>query len=154
MAARRTPKVLTGCMAGRLVKWINGSRFSAAERKALSVAPEFPAGAKVSVSRGMGKNRRGEAVEQVTVRFPVVGPEAIRQRAFDYVVRALRRDGSLLKEKRVYSPGINMPPEKDAKEAICVFSVSELSPGDMRFTVAPANCWRVEGRAAAATFKV
>ena len=130
------------------------SRFSVAERKARSVVPELPTVAKVLVSRSVGKNRRGVAVEQVVVRFPVVGPMARRQRAFDYVVRVLRPDGSLMKEKRVYSSGINMPPENDVKEAICVFAVSELAPGDVRVTVAPANCWRVEGRSAAAAFKV
>jgi len=113
--------------------------------RARSVPPQFPAGAKATATRGMGKNRRREATDQVTVEFPVVGPAENRPRAFDYVVRAERPDGTLVKEKRVYSPGINLPPERDAKEARCVFAVSELGKGPFRFTVAPANCWRVEG---------
>lgn len=120
-------------------------RFLAAERKKGSVAPEFPANAKVSVSRGVGKNRRGESVEQISVVFPVVKNGGSHSRALDYVVRAMRADGTLLKEKRVYSPGINLPPEKDVKEVRCVFAVSELAHGNVRFTVAPANCWHVEG---------
>ena len=120
-------------------------RFAAAELKRRSTAPEFPANAKVSVSRGKGKNRRGESIEQISVSFPAAKKNGSRPRAFDYVVRATRNDGVVLKEKRVYSSGINLPPEKDVKEVRCVFAVSELAHGDVRFTVAPANCWRVEG---------
>ena len=129
-------------------------RFLAAERKKGSVAPGFPANAKVSVSRGVGKNRRGESVEQISVVFPVAKNGGSRPRAFDYVVRAMRADGTLLKEKRVYSPGINLPPEKDVKEVRCVFAVTELAPGNMRFTVAPANCWRVEGNPISHSFAI
>ena len=131
-----------------------GKSGSPSAGKARSVAPEFPPGAAVAVARGMGRNRRGESLEQVTVRFPVAGPAAGRPRAFDYAVRAERPDGTLVREKRVYSPGINLPPEKDAKEATCVFSVAELGPGDVRFKVSPANCWRAAGRPLTCDFRV
>ncbi len=127
---------------------------SLAACKARSVAPEFAPGAVAAATRGMGKNRRKETVDQVTVTFPVVGPAGNRPRAFDYVVRALGPDGALLKAKRVYSPGINLPPEKDAKQANCVFAVAELGTGPIRFMVAPANCWRVEGRPISCDFTV
>ena len=127
---------------------------SLAACKARAAAPEFPRDAVAAASRGMGRNRRGEALEQVTVRFPVVGPAGSRPRAFDYVVRAERPDGTPVKEKRVYSPGVNLPPEKDAKEASCVFSVAELGNGPIRFKVAPANCWRTEGRMLTCDFTI
>jgi hypothetical protein len=119
---------------------------SAKNRRLRSAVPEFAAGTVAAVSRGVGKNRRGDMFEQMMVRFPVSIAEGARPRAFDYVVRALRSDGTVVNEKRVYSPGVNLPPEKDAKEATCVFSVDEVGDA-VRFSVAPANCWRVEGRA-------
>ena len=122
-----------------------GKTFSTAARTARSVAPEFPAGAVATASRGTGQNRRGESTEQVTVSFPVVNPSGNNPRAFDYVVRAVASNGAVVKEKRVYSPGINLPPENDANEATCVFSVDELGSSAVGFTVSPANCWRVEG---------
>ncbi len=123
-----------------------GKTFSTAARTAGSVAPEFPVGAVATASRGTGQNRRGESTEQVTVSFPVVGPSGDNPRAFDYVVRAVASDGTVVKEKRVYSPGINLPPENDASEATCVFSAAELGSAAVRFAVSPANCWRVEGQ--------
>lgn len=125
--------------------------YSMASRMARSIVPEFPMGSKATATRGMGKNRRGKKTEQVTVTFPVVGPRGSRPRAFDYVVRAFAHDGTLVKEKRVYSPGINLPPERDAKDAKCVFALSELGRGPVRLEVAPCNCWRTEGQAISAS---
>lgn len=122
------------------------SHFSAAELKNNSAVPAFPANEKISVVRGMGKNRRGEPVEQISIEFSGTKVEKSCSRAFDYVVRATRSNGAILKEKRVYSPGVNLPPEKDTKSVKCVFAVSELASGVVRFTVVPANCWHVEGR--------
>ena len=125
--------------------------YSMASRMARSIVPEFPRGSKATATRGMGKNRRGKKTEQVTVTFPAVGPRGSRPRAFDYVVRAFAHDGTLVKEKRVYSPGINLPPERDAKDAKCVFALSELGRGPVRLEVAPCNCWRTEGQAISAS---
>jgi hypothetical protein len=120
------------------------SRFSGAARAAKNPVPAFRQPAAIRLSRGPGKNRKGETLEQITVHFPVVGPKGDCPRAFDYVVRALDRKGQVVKEKRVYSPHINLPPDRDAAEASCVFSVAEVE-GAATFTVAPANCWRREG---------
>ena len=116
-------------------------------RKAASVAPEFGPGAKVVVTAGVGKDRKDRQTEQVTVEFPTVRATAGRPRAYEYFVRAERQDGTLLKEKRVYSPGINLPEELDVAETTCVFSKAELGNAPVRFAVRPANCWGVAGRA-------
>ena len=118
-----------------------------AARKANSAAPEFAADAKVAVVARAGKDRQGRATPQVVVGFPTVKATGGRPRAYEYFVRAEREDGTLVKEKRVYSPGINLPESKDAPETTCVFARAELADGPVRFTVRPANCWGVTGRA-------
>ena len=118
--------------------------FSAAARKARSVAPEFPAGARMTVSERTGKDRGGRTAEQVVVGFPTVGSADGRPRAHDYVVRALREDGECVCGKRVFSPGVNLPESQDAARTECVFARREIE-GAVRFEVRPANCWGVTG---------
>lgn len=118
-----------------------------------SVAPEFPQGGAVSAVARAGKNRKGEAVDQIVVTFPVAAPTKDTPRALDYEVRAEKADGTLLKAKRVYSPGINLPPEKDAAKAVCVFARSEVGAGPVRFVVHPANCWRKAGKPISVVFE-
>ena len=115
-------------------------------RKAASLAPQFAPGAKVAVSTGVGKDRQDRETPQVTVRFPTVKATAGRPRAYEYFVRAEKPDGTLVKEKRVYSPGINLPEELDAAETTCVFAKAELGDGPVRFAVRPANCWGIAGQ--------
>jgi len=118
-----------------------------AARKAASVAPEFPSDAVVTVTEGTGEDRRKRVTEQVTVGFPTVGSSGGRPRAHEYFVRAEKADGTLLKEKRVYSPGINVPESKDEPQTVCVFSKAEIAcDGPVRYVVRPANCWGVQGR--------
>ena len=114
-------------------------------RKASSVAPQFAAGAKATVSAGIGKDRQGRATNQVTVAFPTVRSSAGRPRAYEYVVRAERPDGALVMEKRVYSPGVNLPEALDSDQTVCVFAKTELDGGAVRFSIRPANCWGVVG---------
>lgn len=117
-----------------------------AARKAASIAPEFASGDRVTVEERAGKDRQGRPAEQVVVSFPTVKSAENRPRAHEYFVRAEKPDGALVKEKRVYSPGINLPESKDAPTAVCVFAKSELGGGEVRFAVRPANCWGVQGR--------
>lgn len=113
-------------------------------RKTESVAPEFAAGATVEVSARAGHDRAKRAVDQVVVRFPTVASEAGRPRAFDYVVRAERVTGEIVREKRVFSPRITLPEQCDVEMAECVFSKAEVA-GAAKFTVRPANCWGKTG---------
>ena len=117
-----------------------------AARRSRSVAPEFAADARASVTVRRGKDRAGRDADQVAVSFPTVKSSAGRPRAFEYFVRAERPDGTLLKEKRVFSPGINLPESRDAAVSECVFARRELgAAGKVVFTVRPANCWGVRG---------
>ena len=121
------------------------AELSAAARKARSAAPEFSAGAEATVRRTSGKDRRGRAVEQVVVGFPTVRSAGGRPRAYDYELRALRPDGVCICEKRVYSPGANLPEQADAARTECAFAAAEVASA-VRFEVRPANCWGVCGR--------
>lgn len=122
-------------------------RYVAAARKSGSVAPEFSPEAKVTVTECIGKDRQGRETAQVVVTFPTVRASGSHPRAHEYFVRAETADGTLVKEKRVYSPGINLPETKDAPETVCVFARAELAAeGELRFVACPANCWGVTGR--------
>ena len=116
-------------------------------RKAASVAPEFEAGAAVGVAERAGSDRLGRETPQVEVSFPTVRAAGVRPRALDYVVRAERADGSTVCEKRVYSPGINLPEGRDAVFATCLFAVREIAGAErVRFSVRPCNCWGLAGK--------
>ena len=115
-------------------------RYADGSRKAASIAPEFPRGAAVSVASRAGQDRRHRAVDQVVVAFPTVKAAAMRPRAHDYEVTAEAVDGTVVCRKRVYSPTINLPEEKEAPEASCVFAAREVG-GAVRFSVRPGNCW-------------
>lgn len=118
-----------------------------ASRKAASVAPEFAPGAKATAVTRTGKDRQGHPTEQVVVTFPTVKTAGTRPRAYEYFVRAEKADGTLLKEKRVYPPGINLPESLDEVVSTCVFSKAEIAADSpVRFAVRPANCWGVAGR--------
>ena len=123
------------------------SQCNDAARKAKSVAPEFARDAEVSAVAKSGKDRRGRSTEQVIVSFPTVKAAGGLPRAYEYFVRAEAPDGTLLKEKRVFSPGINRPESLDAATTTCVFAKSEIATGgNVRFSVRPANCWGVAGK--------
>ncbi len=118
-----------------------------AARRATSLTPEFLDTTKGFVKQGLGMDRQKRKIEQVTVCFPTVNAQAGRPRAYEYFVRAETQDGVLIKEKRVYSPGINIPESMDAPVTTCVFAKNELAGRDVvRFVVRPANCWGVAGR--------
>lgn len=118
-----------------------------AVRKAKSVAPEFEPGAKVMVAKRIGKDRQGRETMQAVVTFPTVRSSGSHPRAHEYFVQARDLSGAVLKEKRVYSPGINLPEAKDTHMTTCVFSAAEIAgEGRIQFSVRPANCWGVKGR--------
>lgn len=122
-------------------------KYRDASRKVASIAPEFAVDAKVTAVTRMGKDRQGHPTDQVVVTFPTVKATGNRPRAYEYFVRVEKTDGTLLKEKRVYSPGINLPESLDEPVSSCVFSKEEIAAdGPVRFVVRPANCWGVAGR--------
>ena len=119
---------------------------SNAARKQASIAPEFAHGASVAVADRTGEDRQGRATEQTVVTFPTVNAAEGRPRAYEYLVRAEDETGRTLCDKRVHSPGINLPESKDDPFTVCVFAKRELAAPAVRFVVRPANCWGTAGR--------
>lgn len=108
--------------------------------------PEFDLNANGCVVSGLGRNRKGCAVDQVTVSFPVINASCGRPRALDYRVCALAENGAIVKEKIVFSSRVNCPPVHDQEAVVCVFAKAELGRGAVRFEVFPRNSYGVEGR--------
>ena len=118
-------------------------------RGAKMVAPEFAADASVTVTRAMGKDRRGTATDQVTVHFPAAKPSAT-SRVYDYEVQAFAYHEDVdypVASKRVLSESFHLPPTREATKGTCVFAVSELPKGKtVRFVVRPTECYGHKGR--------
>ena len=115
------------------------------------VAPEFAADATVTVTRAMGKDRRGTATDQVTVHFPAARPSAT-SRVYDYEVQAFayREDVDYpVASKRVLSESFHLPPTREATKGTCVFAANELPEKGthVRFFVRPIECYGHKGRA-------
>ncbi|MBP5509359.1 MAG: metallophosphoesterase [Kiritimatiellae bacterium] len=128
---------------------LDGSRAFALEpRAAKVVAPSFAPGVKVEVSRAMGKDRRGKATDQITVRFPAALPSAT-SRVHDYEVTALAYHEDVdypVATKRVLSESYFLPPTREAKSGHIVFAVSELKGAkEVRFAVRPLECFGRKG---------
>ena len=109
----------------------NAKPFDFKVRAANAVAPQFPAGAKVTVSGPAdGKDRKGRAVRQLTVTFPAALQDAAHTRAYDYEVAAEVEECDIRRiacTKRVYSPAYFLAPEREPKTVSCVFSLNELN---------------------------
>ena len=114
-------------------------------RRRASLPPQFASGASVAVEgRPDGKNRAGEASEQVVVAFPSVGG-----RVYDYEVSVEIRIADFTRtvaSKRVFSPDAFLGAAQDGGAVSCVFAKGELPEGrDIRFAVRPFNCWGKAG---------
>ncbi len=110
--------------------------------------PEFPAGAVVTVSKPFaGKNRRGEATQQVEVSFPTAS--AGRSRAYAYEVKVEVETADGWKDhlvKRVFSPTYHKALAVESKTANCLFAAGELPKGPFRFAVTPLSSFATRGR--------
>ena len=128
---------------------LDGSRPMAFEpRSAKVAAPAFAPGAKVEVSRAVGKDRRGRATDQITVRFPAAHPSTTA-RVHDYEVMALAYHEDVdypVATKRVLSESYFLPPMREAKAGHIVFAASELKGAkEVRFAVRPLECFGHKG---------
>ena len=96
-----------------------------------AVAPQFPVGAKVTVSGPAdGKDRKGRAARQLTVTFPAAVRDAAHTRAYDYEVVAEVEECDVRRAvctKRVYSPAYFLAPEREPETVSCVFLLNELN---------------------------
>jgi hypothetical protein len=133
--------VLTGKNAARA--------FSFENRRAVARAPEFPAGAKITCAERTGKDPSKNDEPQIVLSFPAaVGTDSL-SRPFDYEVCAEYVESDIVKPlrtKRVYQPGVQFAPRRDAKTVTCVFGVCELPTAKYRFTVTPLNSLGQRGR--------
>ncbi|MGN0233171.1 MAG: metallophosphoesterase family protein [Bacteroidaceae bacterium] len=120
-------------------------------RKKTAPVPQFPAGAKVTVTQATGKDRYGVEQEQVTVHFPNVLKKDTGVRAFDYEVQVEHEwlDVRFIScTKRVFSPKCFMGEDQDTGEVVCVFGLSELPTlFHYRFIVRPCECFGNKGDA-------
>ena len=115
--------------------------------------PQFAAEASVTVEeRPDGKDRKGEACEQIVVTFP----SAKGERVFDYSVDAEVRIADFTRvcaSKRVFAPDAFLGAAQDGGRVECVFAKGELPAGrDVRFVVRPFNCWGKCGEPISADF--
>ena len=109
----------------------NAKPFDFKVRAANAVAPQFPAGAKVTVAGPVdGKDRKGRTVKQLTVTFPAALHGGGQTRAYDYEVVAETEECDVkrvVRTKRVYSPAYFLSSEREPATVNCVFSLAELN---------------------------
>jgi hypothetical protein len=139
--------------------------FAFAEHAKKFRAPEFPAGATLTVTRVKARTRGGksrdgkEKIGQVKkAAFHVATPPAVpdkNARLFKLEFVAEMADGKKV-TKLTLAPGFNHalahPNAKDAP--FCQFALDELGKGDIRFTATPMNCFGQRGKPITATAKV
>ena len=130
---------------------LDGSRPYAFEpRIAAVIPPEFPDNAAISLSTAMGKDRRGNASEQVTLTFPAAKPSAT-SRVHQYEVQALaNRDGreTAVLTNSFFSEAFFLAPSHEPATGRCVVAVSALPTNAViRFSVTPVECFGKKGKA-------
>ena len=133
--------------------------FAFAEHAKRSIAPEFPAGAELVVSRARGKNR-GAAAKGNTPAVPAEDKDvfvldfpaataAKNGRAFDYEIVAVPKDGGKKVKKYLIADGYNMSPEnpRARRPQTCRIAADQLPQGvEFRFAVRPVNSLGKPGR--------
>ena len=112
----------------------------ASEEKPKGLAPLFPKGAAVRLSRTSAVSRRKRTFEALRLEFPIAKSVGGHPRAHDYRVCAWTEDGRLVKERFVFSPAANRPESCDKGPVVCLFDVRDLD-GAVRFTVEARSCW-------------
>ena len=122
--------------------------FSFEKRIANTAAPEFPAGAEITVASRTGKDPQKKDEPQLVLSFPAAKGTGA-SRPFDYEVRAEYVESDVIKPmrtKRVWQPGVQFAPKRDAKTVECVFGTCELPTAKFRFAVTPLNSLGVRGK--------
>lgn len=113
---------------------VAGRPFAPAYRAEREKAPEFAPGAAVKTVKCRGRDRSGAERDFVSAVFPTALSGAGRTRALEYEVRALA-GGSAVAEKRVFSAGSLLPPNRDGWDVVCRFAAEELPASGVRFEV-------------------
>ena len=128
--------------------------FAFAEHAKHFRAPEFPKGAKLTVTRTRAKNR--SKVEKDAIRVVIPAPAVVREaRSYRFDVTVTFADGKHT-FKRVLARGFNHAPNlasvKD--DTTCVFALDELKAGPLRVEVVPVSCFGKRGQPLVADFAV
>ena len=129
---------------------VSDAPMSYENRAKTAQVPQFGPDDRVTLTRGMGKDRDGDEHMQVTVHFPSVLKKTHGVRAFDYEVQVEARYIDVVQTgwtKHVYSPGCYLGEEHDMGEVLCVFAERELPVNfEVRFAVRPCECFGAKGR--------
>ena len=140
-----------------VVKWPKDGRASFEARGEGVPAPQFAEGASVRVTKiPEGRDRAGNKVWQLEVRFPAAKSTATTPRAYDYEVQAVLKKAlvtRVVSMKRVYSPKCYLAEERDTGDVVCLFGRNEI-PDDhdsVTFVVRPLNAWGIAGDAIKST---
>ena len=122
--------------------------FSYGERAKTRVAPEFEAGAKVTVREVGPKDK--EDFRRVVLRFPAARMRC-KCRVFEYEVTAIlcEDDVELVQaQRRMMSPDYHLPESRLAKDVEFTFAAEDLqAKGRYRFEVRPLECFGRKGAA-------
>ena len=131
--------------------------FDFAVRAKKSVAPEFPAGAKLTIKKKRWKNRgstkkdkvKVESVEKDVLELSFPPANALTHaRAYDYEIAAVPNAGGEKTIRYVLPQGFNMPAsdERCRLAVKCRIAVDQLPPaGTFRFEVRPRNSFKKAG---------
>ena len=119
----------------------------AARAKAFG-APEFAAGAEVSISEADGLTRDGAPMRRVVVGFPCANASATR--VYRYEVSAVLVDEDLelpVRSKMILAPDHHFPPSRTGLPGCMHFAFSELpTNAHIRFDITPVSCFNSRGR--------
>lgn len=120
--------------------------FAFAKRARKSTAPQFPTGAKITISRKKAKTRKGRGHEPVEkdallLTFPAALANRIA-RPFEYEVAAISEVGAKT-VFRVLAAGFNHGrTHKDAQgDSTCLIPIDRLPADTVRFEVTPLDSW-------------
>ena len=118
--------------------------FAFAAHAARTIAPQFPKGAKLALSRVKAKTRKGEEKDAVEVSIPAA-TKGGRVLYFDVVAG---KKGGEKRRKRIFATGFaTSERSKQASEpTLCRFAVDELPAPDASFAAVPVNCFGKRGR--------
>ena len=112
-------------------------------------APEFPAGAKVSVVRAMGKDRKGRQEMQYKVKVPYAQKTGRCGRVIEYRFDAIdAATGKVLVSRVALQDRYGLSENQAAKcQGRCAFAVAEFPEGaKVAFRVTPLNAAGRGGR--------
>ena len=139
--------------------------FAFAEHAKRSIAPEFPAGAELLVSRARGKNRgaaaKGKAPavpaeEKAVFVLDFPAATASKGRVFDYEIVAAPKDGGKKVRKFLMADGYNMSIDnpRARRPQTCRIAADQLPQGvEFCFAVRPVNSLGKPGRPIVSTWQ-